>query len=95
MDFDSGNLNGSNEAQTVGLDRVIQSKITLMIKRLLSQWHRTQGYQDIFAASFCIYGHTKSVHNRIAAVTREMCAGQSSIHALANHLDGEGFWNRI
>lgn len=37
----------------------------------------------------------KDVYNRIAAVRREMCAGQSSIHALANHLDEEGFWNRM
>lgn len=37
----------------------------------------------------------KDVYNRIVAVRREMCAGQSSIHALANHLDEEGFWNRM
>ena len=37
----------------------------------------------------------KDIYNRIAMVRREMFAGQSSIHALANDLDEEGFWSRM
>ena len=30
-----------------------------------------------------------------ADIRREICNGQSSIHALANQLDQEGFWSRV
>jgi MULE transposase domain/Zinc knuckle len=37
----------------------------------------------------------QDVYNRIADVRREVCEGQSTIHALANQLDREGFWSRM
>jgi hypothetical protein len=37
----------------------------------------------------------QDVYNRIAATRRDICEGQSTIHALANQLDREGFWSRI
>ncbi|RJE17447.1 transposable element tc3 transposase, partial [Aspergillus sclerotialis] len=37
----------------------------------------------------------QDVYNRIASVRRDLCEGQSPIHALANQLDKEGFWSRI
>lgn len=37
----------------------------------------------------------QDVYNCIAATRRKVCEGQSSIHALANQLDQEGFWSRI
>ncbi|KAJ3455099.1 hypothetical protein MRS44_013699 [Fusarium solani] len=37
----------------------------------------------------------QDIHNRIADSKRELCEGQSTIHAFANQLDKEGFWNRI
>ncbi|KAK6850577.1 transposase-like protein [Apiospora arundinis] len=37
----------------------------------------------------------QDVYNRIADARREMCEGQSTINALANQLDREGFWSRV
>jgi hypothetical protein len=37
----------------------------------------------------------QDVYNRIAATRRDICEGQSTIHALANQLDREGFWSRM
>lgn len=37
----------------------------------------------------------QDVYNRIAYVRRDLCEGQSPIHALTNQLDKEGFWSRI
>ncbi len=37
----------------------------------------------------------QDIYNRIADVRRDVCEGQSNIHALANQLDREGFWNRM
>lgn len=37
----------------------------------------------------------QDIYNRIADSRRELCEGQSTIHALVNQLDEEGFWNRI
>ena len=37
----------------------------------------------------------KDIYNRMADTRREICNGQSSIHALANQLDQEGFWSRV
>ena len=37
----------------------------------------------------------QDVYNRIADTRREACNGQSTIHALANQLDQEGFWSRV
>jgi hypothetical protein len=37
----------------------------------------------------------QDIYNRIADVRREVCEGQSTIHALANQLDREGFWSRM
>jgi hypothetical protein len=37
----------------------------------------------------------KDISNRIAAVRRDACEGQSPIHALVNQLYAEGFWSRI
>jgi hypothetical protein len=37
----------------------------------------------------------QDIYNRIADVRCDSCEGQSSIHALANQLDQEGFWSRI
>lgn len=37
----------------------------------------------------------QDIYNRIAAAKRETSEGQSSIHALANQLDNEGFWSRM
>jgi hypothetical protein len=37
----------------------------------------------------------QDIYNRIADTRREVCNGQSSIHALANQLDQEGFWSRV
>ncbi|SPO02542.1 uncharacterized protein DNG_05215 [Cephalotrichum gorgonifer] len=37
----------------------------------------------------------QDIYNRIADSRRELCEGQSTIHALANQLDNEGFWNRM
>ncbi|KAJ3568926.1 hypothetical protein NPX13_g6253 [Xylaria arbuscula] len=36
----------------------------------------------------------QDVYNRIADARREVCEGQSTVQALANQLDTEGFWNR-
>lgn len=37
----------------------------------------------------------QGIYNQIADVRRDAYKGQSSIHALANQLDKEGFWNRM
>jgi hypothetical protein len=37
----------------------------------------------------------QDIYNRIADSKRELCEGQSTIHAFANQLDMEGFWNRM
>ena len=37
----------------------------------------------------------QDVYNRIAEVRRDACEGKSPIHAFANQLEEEGFWNRI
>ncbi|EXL64793.1 hypothetical protein FOPG_18956 [Fusarium oxysporum f. sp. conglutinans race 2 54008] len=37
----------------------------------------------------------QDIYNRIADSKRELCEGQSTIHAFANQLDKEGFWNRM
>ncbi|XP_044717341.1 MULE transposase domain-containing protein [Hirsutella rhossiliensis] len=37
----------------------------------------------------------QDIYNGIAATKRDVCEGQSSIHALASQLDQEGFWSRI
>jgi hypothetical protein len=37
----------------------------------------------------------QDIYNRIADTRREVCNGQSTIHALANQLDQEGFWSRV
>lgn len=37
----------------------------------------------------------QDIHNCIAQGKRELMKGQSSIHALANELDKEGFWSRM
>lgn len=37
----------------------------------------------------------QDIQNRIAETRREICEGQSAIHALVNQLDDEGFWSRI
>ncbi|KAM5528545.1 hypothetical protein FOXYSP1_19026 [Fusarium oxysporum f. sp. phaseoli] len=37
----------------------------------------------------------QDIYNRIADSKRDLCEGQSTIHALANQLDKEGFWNRM
>ena len=37
----------------------------------------------------------QDIYNRIADSRREMCEGQSTINALANQLDREGFWSRL
>lgn len=37
----------------------------------------------------------QDIYNRIADTKRAVCEGQSSIHALANQLDKEGFWSRM
>jgi hypothetical protein len=37
----------------------------------------------------------QDIYNRIADSKRELYEGQSTIHAFANHLDKEGFWNRM
>ncbi|KAL2104883.1 hypothetical protein VUR80DRAFT_9410 [Thermomyces stellatus] len=37
----------------------------------------------------------QDIYNRIAESRRELREGQSTIHALVNQLDQEGFWNRI
>jgi hypothetical protein len=37
----------------------------------------------------------QDIYNCIAQGKRELVKGQSSIHALANELDNEGFWSRM
>ena len=37
----------------------------------------------------------KDIYNRIAELKNDMHEGQSSIHALINQLDREGFWSRV
>ena len=37
----------------------------------------------------------QDIYNQIADVRRDAYQGQSSIHALANQLDSEGFWSRV
>lgn len=37
----------------------------------------------------------QDIYNRIAESKRELCEGQSTIQALANQLDNEGFWCRM
>jgi len=37
----------------------------------------------------------QDIYNGIAAIRREICEGQSTIHALANQLDKEVFWSRM
>lgn len=37
----------------------------------------------------------QDIYNRIANSKRDLCEGQSTINALANQLDQEGFWNRM
>ncbi|RKK51097.1 hypothetical protein BFJ69_g17956 [Fusarium oxysporum] len=37
----------------------------------------------------------KDIYNRIAATRRDLCEGQSSIQALVDHLNREGFWCRV
>jgi hypothetical protein len=37
----------------------------------------------------------QDIHNCIARSKRNLAHGQSNIHALANELDNEGFWNQI
>jgi hypothetical protein len=37
----------------------------------------------------------QDIYNKLAATRREICQGQSTIIALVNQLDNEGFWNRI
>ena len=37
----------------------------------------------------------QDIYNSIAQSKRELARGQSSIHALAEQLDGDGFWNKI
>ncbi|KAK6850482.1 hypothetical protein PG987_000116 [Apiospora arundinis] len=37
----------------------------------------------------------QDIYNRIADARRSTCEGQSTINALANQLDREGFWNRM
>ena len=37
----------------------------------------------------------QDIYNRIASARRDICEGQSTINALANQLDREGFWNRM
>jgi hypothetical protein len=37
----------------------------------------------------------QDINNRIAAIRRETCEGQSPIHALVDNLQKEGFWSRI
>lgn len=37
----------------------------------------------------------QDIYNAVAAGKRQLTHGQSSIHALANELDQEGFWNRM
>lgn len=41
------------------------------------------------------YTTRKDIQNSVAATRRELCEGQSAIHALINQLDNEGFWNRL
>jgi len=37
----------------------------------------------------------QDIYDQIADIRRDACRDQSPIHALANQLDKEGFWNRI
>ena len=37
----------------------------------------------------------QDIYNSIAQGKRDLAKGQSNIHALANELDSEGFWNRM
>ncbi|KAG6989724.1 PKS-NRPS hybrid synthetase [Fusarium oxysporum f. sp. conglutinans] len=37
----------------------------------------------------------QDVYNCLAATRRKLCEGQTTIHALANQLDEEGFWSRM
>ncbi|KAM6513667.1 hypothetical protein FALCPG4_18973 [Fusarium falciforme] len=37
----------------------------------------------------------QDIYNRIADSKRELCEGQSTIHAFANQMDKEGFWSRM
>jgi hypothetical protein len=37
----------------------------------------------------------QDIYNKLAATRREICEGQSTISALVNQLDKEGFWSRV
>ncbi|KJZ70634.1 hypothetical protein HIM_09954 [Hirsutella minnesotensis 3608] len=66
---------------------MLQADIPLLIQ-LIASWLLT--IPRCFLAC-----PTQDIYNGIAASRRDVCEGQSSIHALASQLDDEGFWSRI
>ncbi len=71
-----------------------QLSCTLELTALSNAGLAPKGIQTVIRESGSI-ATRQDIYNRIAEVRRESRQGQRPIHALANQLEGEGFWSRI
>lgn len=75
---------GQSMQEVMDIDKLIGAGVTT---KNIQTYARQQDSCSLITA--------QDIRNRIAEMQRQSCEGESTIHALANQLDREGFWSRI
>ena len=93
--FSSHNHNPSPHPSAHPVHRVLSGDDKSKIASLSNAGVAPKDIRTYIRQNFDTPVTQQDIYNRIADIRRDAYEGQSTIHALVNHLDDDGFWSRI